>query len=94
MMFSPSDNSGIKILSTPLLMAVILTVVYSKGLRGFSGIVIGGILGLDVFFLGSISGASMNPARSWSMLCFQAFRLTCGFTGHHFYRNFFHCVYL
>jgi glycerol uptake facilitator-like aquaporin len=71
-------------------MAVILTVVYSKGLRGFSGIVIGGILGLDVFFLGFISGASMNPARSWSMLCFQAFRLTCGFTGHHFYRNFFH----
>jgi aquaporin Z len=45
-------------------MAVILTVVYSKGLRGFSGIVIGGILGLDVFFLGFISGASMNPARS------------------------------
>jgi aquaporin Z len=44
-------------------MAVILTVVYSKGLRGF-GIVIGGILGLDVFFLGFISGASMNPARS------------------------------
>ena len=62
-------------------MAVILTVVYSKGLRGFSGIVIGGILGLDVFFLGFISEASMNPARSWSTLCFQAFRLTCGFTG-------------
>jgi aquaporin Z len=38
-------------------MAVILTVVYSKGFRGFSGIVIGGILGLDVFFLGFISGA-------------------------------------
>ena len=45
-------------------MAVILTVVYSKGLRGFSGIAIGGIVGLDIFFLAFISGASMNPARS------------------------------
>ena len=72
---------GVEVLATALLMAVILAVVYSKGLRGFSGIVIGGILGLDVFFLGFISGASMNPARSWSTLCFQAFRLTCGFTG-------------
>jgi len=45
-------------------MAVILTVVHTKGLRGFSGIVIGGIVGLDIFFLAFISGASMNPARS------------------------------
>lgn len=45
-------------------MAVILTVVYTKGLRGFSGVVIGGIVGLDIFFLAFISGASMNPARS------------------------------
>lgn len=45
-------------------MAVILTVVYTKGLRGFSGIAIGGIVGLDIFFLAFISGASMNPARS------------------------------
>ena len=55
---------GIEILASGLLMAVILTVVYSKGLRGFSGIVIGGIIGLDIFFLSFISGASMNPARS------------------------------
>jgi len=33
-------------------------------LRGFSGIVIGGIVGLDILFLSFISGASMNPARS------------------------------
>jgi aquaporin Z len=46
------------------LMAVILTVVYTKGLRGFSGLAIGGIAGLDIFFLSFISGASMNPARS------------------------------
>jgi aquaporin Z len=55
---------GIETLTSGLLMAVILTVVYSKGLRGFSGIVIGGIIGLDIFFLSFISGASMNPARS------------------------------
>jgi aquaporin Z len=55
---------GIEVLASTLLMAVILTVVYTKGLRGFSGIAIGGIVGLDIFFLSFISGASMNPARS------------------------------
>ena len=55
---------GIEILASALLMVVILVVVYTKGLRGFSGIVIGGIVGLDIFFLAFISGASMNPARS------------------------------
>ena len=55
---------GIEILASGLLMAVILVVVYTKGLKGFSGIVIGGIVGLDIFFLAFISGASMNPARS------------------------------
>lgn len=45
-------------------MAVIYAVVLTKGLRGFSGIAIGGIVGLDIFFFGLISGASMNPARS------------------------------
>ena len=55
---------GIEVLASALLMAVILTVVYTKGLREFSGIAIGGIVGLDIFFLSFISGASMNPARS------------------------------
>jgi aquaporin Z len=55
---------GIEILASALLMAVIFVVVYTKGLNGFSGIVIGGIVGLDIFFLAYISGASMNPARS------------------------------
>ena len=55
---------GIEALASALLMAVILTVVYYKGLRGLSGIVIGGIVGLDIFLLSFISGASMNPARS------------------------------
>ena len=45
-------------------MLVILIVVYTKGLKGFSGIAIGGIVGLDIYFFALISGASMNPARS------------------------------
>jgi len=40
-------------------MAVTLTVVYGKGLKGF-----GGIVGLDILFLAFISGASMNPPTS------------------------------
>ena len=55
---------GVEILASALLMSVILTIVYYKGLKGFSGIAIGGIVGLDIFFLSFISGASMNPARS------------------------------
>ena len=55
---------GIEVLASALLMAVILTVVFTKGLKGFGGIAIGGIVGLDILFLAFISGASMNPARS------------------------------
>ncbi|MDN5847730.1 MAG: aquaporin [Candidatus Nitrosocosmicus sp.] len=62
---------GIEVLASSLLMAVILTVVYTKGLKGFSGIVIGGIVGLDILFLAFISGASMNPARSLAPALFS-----------------------
>ena len=55
---------GVEVLASALLMAVIFTVVYTKGLKGFSGVAIGGIVGLDIFFLAFISGASMNPARA------------------------------
>ena len=55
---------GIEVLASALLMAVIAVVVYTKGLKGYGGLVIGGIVGLDIFFLAFISGASMNPARS------------------------------
>jgi aquaporin Z len=55
---------GIEILASALLMLVILIVVYTKGLKKFSGIAIGAIVGLDIFLFGLISGASMNPARS------------------------------
>ena len=54
----------IEVLASALLMAVVFTVVYTKGLKGFGGIAIGGIIGLDIFFLSFISGASMNPARA------------------------------
>jgi aquaporin Z len=36
---------SIEILASALLMTVIFVVVYTKGLRGFSGIAIGGIVG-------------------------------------------------
>lgn len=55
---------GVEVLASGLLMSVIYVVVYTRGLRGFSGIAIGGMVGLDIFFLAFISGASMNPARS------------------------------
>jgi MIP family channel proteins len=55
---------GVEILTTALLMAVIIMVVHTKGLKGFGGIAIGTMIGLDIFFLSFISGASMNPARS------------------------------
>ncbi len=62
---------GIEVLASALLMAVILTVVYTKGLKGFGGIAIGGIVGLDILFLAFISGASMNPARSLAPALFS-----------------------
>jgi aquaporin Z len=57
---------GIEVLATALLMAVIYLVVYTNGLRGLGGLVISGMVGLDIFFLSFISGASMNPARSFA----------------------------
>lgn len=62
---------GVEVLASALLMAVIYVVVYTKGLRGFSGIAIGGIVGLDIFFLALISGASMNPARALAPALFS-----------------------
>lgn len=64
---------GIEVLASGLLMAVIYAVVLTKGLRGFSGIAIGGIVGLDIFFFGLVSGASMNPARSLAPALLSAY---------------------
>ena len=57
---------GVEIAATIFLMAVILVVVHIKGLSKFTGAAIGAIIALDVYFLGPISGASMNPIRSLS----------------------------
>ncbi|MBC8502461.1 MAG: aquaporin [Nitrosopumilus sp.] len=54
----------VEVLASTMLMGVIFYVVYTKGLRGFSGVAIGGIVALDILFLAFISGASMNPARA------------------------------
>lgn len=56
----------VEVLASAMLMGVIFCVVYTKGLKGFSGVAIGGIVGLDILFLAFISGASMNPARAFA----------------------------
>jgi len=56
---------GIEILATVFLMGGILLVVGIKKLSPLLvSMVVGGIVALDVFFFGSVSGASMNPIRS------------------------------
>ncbi len=55
---------SVEVFASAMLMAVIFYVVYTKGLKGFSGVAIGGIVALDILFLAFISGASMNPARA------------------------------
>ncbi len=48
-----------------LLMLVILHAACGSKEKGlFSGIVIGGVVGLEAMFAGPVCGASMNPARS------------------------------
>ena len=65
MEFTMPEIIGYEILATALLMAVIYVVVHNK-MAKLSGILIAGIIGLDVLFLGQVSGASMNPMRSLS----------------------------
>jgi aquaporin Z len=60
---------GIEILASALLMAVIAVVVYTKGLKGYGGLVIGGIVGLDIFFLAFIS--SINESCTFTGSCFN-----------------------
>ena len=61
----------VEVLASAMLMGVIFYVVYTKGLKGFSGVAIGGIVGLDILFLSFISGASMNPARALAPALFS-----------------------
>ncbi len=62
---------GIETLATALLMGIILIVVHTKGLKGLGCIAIGAIIGVDIFFLSFISGASMNPVRSLAPAIFS-----------------------
>ncbi len=41
---------SVEVLASAMLMGVIFYVVYTKGLKGFSGVAIGGIVGLDICF--------------------------------------------
>ncbi|HET9343983.1 MAG TPA: aquaporin [Candidatus Eremiobacteraceae bacterium] len=51
---------------TFLLVFVIFgSAVHGKAVKSFAGIAIGGTIALDALFGGPISGASMNPARSF-----------------------------
>ncbi|MGA9844476.1 MAG: aquaporin [Nitrososphaeraceae archaeon] len=77
---------GVEIIASALLMSVIYVVVYTKGLKRFGGVAIGGIVGLDIFFLAFISGASMNPARSLAPALVSGALLVS-----HIYRNFNSC---
>lgn len=62
---------GVEILATVFLMGAILFAINIKGLSpAFVSAIIAGTVSLDVFFLGSISGASMNPIRSLSPAVF------------------------
>ena len=58
----------VEVLASAMLMGVIFYVVYTKGLRGFSGVAIGGIVGLDILFLAFISGAS-NESSPCTCTC-------------------------
>jgi len=62
--YSLPEIFGVEVFATAMLMAVILIVVHTKGLYGGSGLAIGGMVGIDIFFLSFISGASMNPVRA------------------------------
>ena len=58
---------GIEILATVFLMGGILLILSFKNIHVvIVSAVVGGIVALDVFFLGPISGASMNPIRSFA----------------------------
>jgi aquaporin Z len=63
---------GIEVLATVFLMGSILLAVNIKGLQAiFISTIIAGTVALDVFFFGSVSGASMNPIRSLAPTVFS-----------------------
>ena len=57
---------GIEAAATVLLMGGILCIIRTKVSAPVVGVVVGGIVALDVWFFGQVSGASMNPIRSFA----------------------------
>jgi len=65
--YQPAIFFGIETLATFFLMGSILLSINIKRLSAvFVSVIIAGTVALDVFFFGSVSGASMNPIRSLS----------------------------
>jgi aquaporin NIP len=64
---SDMQSFVLEIILTFFLMFVIINVATGSKEQGmFAGIAIGGVITLDALFGGPISGASMNPARSFA----------------------------
>lgn len=62
--FTITEIFVVEIIATVFVMGIILIVSHFQKLKSFAGIAISAVIALDVFYLGSISGASMNPIRS------------------------------
>jgi aquaporin Z len=63
---------GIEVLTTVFLMGSILIAINIRGLQTiFISTIIAGTVAMDVFFFGSVSGASMNPIRSLAPAIFS-----------------------
>lgn len=61
----PRDALVVEAILTLVLMYAILSVVAAKPeVKALSGLIVGGVVGLEALFAGPITGASMNPARS------------------------------
>ena len=71
---SPLQSLVLEAILTLILMFVILRVSTGSRERGLlAGISVGAVVGLEAMFAGPISGASMNPARSFgpALIAFQ-----------------------
>jgi MIP family channel proteins len=63
---TPWQSLGLELLMTSLLLAAIFEVAaLGRGAGRYGPVAIGAVVGLEAFWGGPISGASMNPARSF-----------------------------
>ena len=63
---SPWQSFILEFVLTFILMLVILNVSASQESRAATGLAVGAVVALEALFAGPISGASMNPARSFA----------------------------